>query len=92
MITRTNYQMLVELDKEYTPEQRGIVSMNEIYLINEKLCLDDMDVIQLRNMRDFAVMWYGQKFDETNEMIHMDKMSAIVSVIDNKIFNKGGEV
>lgn len=92
MLNKTNYEMLMELEKEYSPKQRGIISMDEIYKVNEVLSLDKMNVIELRNMRDITVMWYGMKFDETDKMEYMDKMSAVTAVIDNKILNKGGEV
>ena len=90
---KTNYQMITELNKVYTPAQRGVVSMKEIYLINEKLHLDEMDNLQLRNLRDFAVMYFtlnniGDQYDRVLD----DKMSAITSVIDNKLWNMGAEV
>ena len=95
---KTNYQMLVELNKEYTPARQGIVSMTEIYLINEKLHLDEMDKLQLMNLRDFTVMFFNIEADraelesrtECRKVI--DKMSAIVSVIDQKLFNIGAEI
>lgn len=90
----TNFQMLRELNKEYTPKQRGMVTMSEIYQINKALCLDEMDELQLRNLRDFTVMFYHSNDDEDINavMIKMDKMSAITSVIDNKLWNIGAEV
>lgn len=45
---RTNYQMMNELNNEYTPKQRGIVSMSEIYKINEALELDKRDLLDLK--------------------------------------------
>ena len=90
---KTNFEMIRELDKEFTPETRGIVHMKEIYQINKALCLDEMDVIALRNIRDFTVMFYNMKMEDGgfDRDIH-DKMSAIVSVIDNKLWNMGAEV
>lgn len=89
---KTNFQMIRELNKEYDsmPHIRGIVSMKEIYLINEKLCLDEMDILGLRNIRDFIVLFFDR--DDKIDFDRMDKVSAFVSVIDNKIFNMGGEV
>lgn len=89
---KTNFQMLRELNKEYDamPHVRGIVSMKEIYLINEKLCLDKMDILGLRNLRDFIVLFFDR--DDEIDFDKMDKVSAFVAVIDNKIFNMGGEV
>ena len=88
---KTNTQMLSELDKEYTPERRGVVTMKEIYQINAALCLDAMDELQLRNLRDSAVMWFSFTGFK-DEMASMDKMSAITSVIDQKLRNIGAEV
>lgn len=90
---KTNYQMLVELNKVYTPEQRGVVRMKEVYLINEKLHLDEMDALQLRNLRDFTVMYFTlNNVGDTYNREDDDKMSAITSVIDNKLWNIGAEV
>ena len=92
---KTNFQMIRELNKEYDsmPHIRGIVSMKEIYLINEKLCLGEMDILELRSLRDFIVLFFDrEKRDGESDFDRMDKVSAFVSVIDNKIFNIGGEV
>lgn len=96
---RTNYQMMNELNNEYTPKQRGIVSMSEIYKINEALELDKRDVLDLRNLRDFAVYYWStiinalmEVKDTENALAIMDKQSAILTVIDQKIANKGGEI
>ena len=82
----TNFQMLKELNQKYNPETEGIVGREEQKLIKETLCLAEMDILALRNLRDFTVMFYSKKDD-----CH-DKMSAIVYVIDREIFNRGGEV
>lgn len=88
----TNFQMLKKLNKEWDSKKHtmGIVSMNEIYQINEMLCLDQMDILQLRNLRDFIVLFFSR--DEDANIDTMDKVSAFTAVIDNKIWNKGGEV
>lgn len=65
--------------------------MPEIYHINKTLCLDEMDVLQLRNLRDMVVMYYTIREKYMN-IDTMDKTSAITAVIDNKIFNLGAEV
>ncbi|MCI9547064.1 MAG: hypothetical protein HFH60_10325 [Lachnospiraceae bacterium] len=89
---KTNFQMIRELNKEYDkmPHEDGILFKEDIDLITEKLCLDEMDILQLRNLRDFVVLFLDtcEKEDEDNR----DKISAITCVIDNKIFEKGGEV
>ena len=90
---KTNIQMLKELNEKYTPAKHGIVSMSEIYLINETLHLDEMDELQLRNLRDTTVLYFGVIMDNQKEYFVMpDKMSAITAVIDQKLFNIGAEV
>ena len=88
----SNLEMLRNLDNEYIPETKGIVNIHEIYLINKVLCLDEMDKIQLFNLRDMATMWYASKIDDNDEslknrMVYMDKLSAITNVIDLKLWN-----
>lgn len=93
---KTNYQMLIDLYEVYQPEQEGVVTMKEIYLINEKLHLDEMDGLQLRNLRDFVVLFWEMEranSDSREEKLQArDKMSAVTSVIDNKLWNIGAEV
>lgn len=88
---KTNMEMIMELDEVYTPETKRVVNIKEIHLINEKLCLDNMDELQLQNLRDMVVMWYSSKidsFDDFNLKLDiMDKLSAITNVIDLVIQN-----
>ena len=84
----TNFQMLKELNAKYNPEAEGFISEKEQRLIKETLCLAEMDVLALRNLRDFTVMFFGK----LNTTESSDKMSAIVYMIDREIFTKGGEV
>lgn len=95
MIMRTNVQMIRELNEKYNPIQRGIVHMSEIYMINHELELDKRDILDLRNLRDTVVLFLNALINEDNfkeMMIMSDKISAITCVIDQKIFNLGGEV
>ena len=86
-------EMIRELDEVFTPETKGIVSIKEIQLINEKLCLDDMDKTALFNLYDMVVMYYSAKVgsipeNETRKIFDtMDKMSAINCVINLKLRN-----
>lgn len=97
MITETNFQMLRQLNKEFVPKRKGIVDMDEIYFIDKNLHLNERNILDLRNLRDFTVMYFSSlmknyEYDFKASLSLSDKRSAIVSVIDNKIFNKGGEV
>ena len=85
---KTNYQMLKELLEKYHPEQRGIMSRAENTLINETLHIDEMDILQLRNLRDFTV----EHMSRSKKMEDWDRMSAITYAIDLKIVELGGEV
>lgn len=85
---KTNFQMLVMLLKEYHPEQRGIMSLEEHKLIRQTLHIDEMDILQLRNLRDFTVMYMGKSIHPED----WDRMSAITHCIDLRIVELGGEV
>jgi hypothetical protein len=84
----TNFQMLRELLEKYHPDTRGIVSLYEMDMIEETLHLSEMDVIALRNLRDFTVLHLGR----SEKMEDWDRMSAIVTVIDIRISELGGEI
>lgn len=85
---KTNFQMLKELLEMYHPVNRGIMSFSENALIRRILHIDDMDVLQLRNLRDFTVLHLGR----SDKMEDWDRMSAIATVIDMKISDLGGEI
>ena len=85
---KTNFQMLRELLEVYHPAERGIVSYDERLLIEKTLCLHRMDILTLRNLRDFVVLFLS-KHDDTESW---DKMSAITHVIDMEISYKGGMI
>ena len=95
---KTNFQMIKELN-DFTPANRGILTGEEVKYIKSTLHLDEMDELALRNMRDFAVMFYSKRIDrfedEQNyeEMFKlMDKMSGVTGVIDSKLWSIGAEV
>jgi hypothetical protein len=85
---KTNFLMLRDLLEQYTPKRRGVSNRNEIQLITSTLCLKEMDILQLRNLRDFTVAHLGRSED----LVDWDRMSAIVYVIDCHIVDLGGEV
>lgn len=85
---KTNFQMLRELLEKYHPEQRGIVNWSEYKLIHDTLCICEMDVLQLRNLRDFTVAHMGRSKD----MKDWDRMSAITYCIDSRLVELGAEV
>ena len=80
--------MLRGLLEQYHPAQRGVLSGEEYKLVTDTLCLAQMDVLQLRNLRDFTVAHMGRSED----MKDWDRMSAITYCIDSTIISLGGEV
>lgn len=88
---KTNHLMLTELLNEYHPAERGIISAEEMNLIVNTLCLDEMDILQLRNLRDFTVLFLTKNSTDTS-WEDWDRMSAITCAIDHYIFKLGGEV
>ena len=85
---KTNYQMLRDLLEKYHPEQRGVMSRAENVLIKETLHIDEMDILQLRNLRDFTVEYISK----SKKMEDWDRMSAITYVIDSALAILGEEV
>lgn len=85
---KTNFQMLRELLEKYHPVERGILSVHEMELVENTLHINEMDILQLRNLRDFTVAHMGR----SNKMEDWDRMSAITYVIDSRIVELGGEV
>ena len=85
---KTNHLMLRELLEKYHPNEHGFISAEEQKLVKETLCIEEMDILQLRNLRDFTVASMGrsEKFED------FDRMSAITCVIDYQISKLGGEV
>ena len=85
---KTNYLMLKDLLEKYHPEQRGIINYVERELVKKTLCINEMDILQLRNLRDFTVSYLGR----SDKMEDWDRMSAITYCIDSRIIELGGEV
>lgn len=93
---KTNYQMLVKLDKEYHPKKFGFIADDEYELIAETLELEDRDGLSLCNLRDMVVMEYtiqhtmGREEGKNTREV-MDKMSAVTYVIDTYKVKQGLE-
>lgn len=85
---KTNSLMLKDLLEKYHPVKRGIMSLTENTLIRETLCIDEMDILQLRNLRDYTVAHMSR----SEKMEDWDRMSAITHAIDLRIVELGGEV
>lgn len=92
----TNFHQIEELFSTLTLKSYGFLLPSEIKKIKSSLHLEERDILSLRNLRDTVVM-YGCILDDSNtnnadSLKLMDKISAITSVIDHKIFSLGGEV
>ena len=85
---KTNFQMLRELLEQYHPKERGMLSGEEYKLVVDTLHLNEMDVLQLRNLRDFTVAHMGR----SEKMEDWDRMSAITYCIDSALVRLGQEV
>ena len=91
MAKDTNYHNLKKLLERYDPKTRGILSAEEVEMVEDGLEIKSMELLELRNLRDFVVLYLSQQ-TQTNVLTGlMDKMSGITAVIDQAIFNKGGE-
>ena len=86
---KTNCQMLKSLLGKFDPKEFGIVSAEEANLVETELCLKDMDILALRNLRDTTVLLISR--EPYNRKL-WDKMSAITYMIDAQIVKLGGEV
>ena len=85
---KTNHLMLQELLKIYHPKSRGLLNNEEHNLVSDTLCLKEMDILQLRNLRDYTVA----SMSRSENLEDWDRMSAITYCIDWHICEIGGEV
>lgn len=89
--SQPDFVLIQELNKVYTPKQFGVLSAEESKLITEKLELRYRSVMSLRNLRNAVVMLVDLRENEENydRVMEMDRMSAIVHVIDTVLYNNG---
>lgn len=92
MAKNTNFQNLKKLLDIYDPKTRGILAGEEVETIEKALEIRSMELMELRNLRNFVVLYMSQKTAYGRADQIMDKMSAITCVIDQAILDKGGEV
>ncbi len=99
MIDKTNFQMMRELMDTYgkMEHRQGFCTPEEVTIIVDTLKLKErLDIINLRNLRDFVVLLMKDVIPNRNDVVRHDKlwdeMSTITHVIDCEIVNRGGEV
>ena len=84
----TNLKNLKELLEHYKPKTFGFVTVEERISITSILQLEEMGVRDLRNLRDFVVLFFARENGDRQERMNMDRMSAITAVIDEEIIKK----
>lgn len=92
----TTFFQRIQIVKDYTPKDDMFTSKEEIDMLNETLGLDKMTIMDLRNLRDMVVMFWGSRMREerhSNNMKFTDEymklshaMQSITAVIDNFIY------
>lgn len=104
---KSNYQMLLDFEP-FKFQKWGFINKNETEIVKKNFKIEERTDIELQNLRDFVVMYYTMKEKEDiafNDSLKekdknldntlfelMDKMSAIVAVIDEEKFKRGLEV
>lgn len=95
---KTNYEMLNEL-KDWSANTRGFVTKDEMDHMSEVFELKNRDILNLRNLRDFVVMFFAlegyreqENMDWDEHIKNQDKMSAICVTIDSELIIRGEEV
>ena len=93
MITKTNYQLYRALiQNDFYPKHFGVIDGEEVKTIETCLQIDERDELSLRNLRDFIVAVTDHDHDNSDLIKDLDRMSAIVGVIDNRLWKLGCEV
>ena len=90
---KTNYQMIISF-KNFQPVNRGWISGDESALIRKHFEITERTDVELQNLRDFIVMYYGIEVEKHHDktLDIMDKMSAITAIIDDEKWTRGLEV
>lgn len=90
-------EKLYELKENFTPTKiGGVLPATEVTYIKNHLCLETLNIDDLKNLKDFSEIYFGSLIDRTKTSLDAfklnDKLSAITTVIDERINNLGGEV
>jgi hypothetical protein len=90
---KTNYQMIISF-KDFQPANRGWISGDESALIRKHFEITERTNVELQNLRDFIVIYYGMEVEKHHDkaLEIMDKMSAITAIIDDEKWTRGLEV
>lgn len=88
---KSNFRMLLEL-KEFKPCNRGFLNATEIKMLRSVLCIGQRTDVELQNLRDFTVLYYGslsREADSKKAWELSDIMSGICGVIDAEKSRRG---
>lgn len=87
----TNFTMIKKFMRGgFKPKAFGIISNDEVKVVQNALKIEGRDVMDLRNLRDMVVLYHMHYDDESMESF--DRLSAVTAVIDEAIYDLGGEV
>lgn len=94
MMDRTDASMLMELKDKFRPAARGVLSASEVGLVEATLQIKARTDVELQNVRDMAVMFWGRLADPSTgspaaTMDRMDELSGICGVIDMEKSRRG---
>lgn len=98
MEQKTHFQLL-QYVRDYKPADDHVTSKEEVERISKHFGLKEMSLMELRNLRDMAVLFFTnislkQKYEgnreDAIEAVH--SMSSVTTIIDMEIFQRGGKV
>ena len=92
MTTKTDFHSIMELKENFKPKERGWIDQEEAAQVKKVLELDGRTDIELQNIRDMAVMLYGQWSSSSRADGKYEEMSAICAVVDGMKMRRGLEV
>lgn len=87
---RTHFQMILDV-KDYCPKSDMFTSKEEIEMLTKNFSLDEMSALELQNLRDMVVMYWGNRMREeraengaTETFFNLSHaMQSITAVIDH---------
>lgn len=94
MMDRTDASMLMKLKDKFRPAARGVLSAAEVDLVEATLQIKARTNVELQNVRDMAVMFWGRLADPSTggpaaTIDRMDELSGICGVIDMEKSRRG---
>ena len=97
-VSNTDINLVRDTFKNFEPKDLGIISNDEMKMLDIMLELDGRDVLSLRNLRNCIVMYHmihtdpKESLSPKEQIRANDTLSAVVAAVDAKIIRLGGEV